>query len=373
LRQENIQQVLQEARTALENQLANLPAESRGSEGPRLQELLGNLAIVQQTQRGGYELWQPAQAAPNPISPRPTRDLAAGLAVGLIVGICLALVVDRFDNRLKEPEDFEREYDLPVLAKVPRLGGRGAGRRHQDDGVVGFQRYGAQLLEPYRTLRSSLQFLQAQRGFKTILITSGYPGEGKSAAACNLALALTLSGFRVVLVDADLRNPRIHDYLNLENREGLSNLLAGTAELTATMQRVQVDDYLPRSNGGRPSEGGILPGKLLCITSGTLPPNPAELLGSAQMYSLLSELQNRGDYVILDSPPLLPVADAVALASHLDAVILVGRAGRSSTDEAREVRTILGRVEARPLGVIMIGPPTTARYYGYEQTSELPT
>jgi Mrp family chromosome partitioning ATPase len=177
-----------------------------------------------------------------------------------------------------------------------------------------------------------------------------------------------MGGSRVVLIDADLRNPKVHRYFKLRNREGLSNVLAGVTELGASMQKVKLDDYLPNSNGRRPApKDPRLHGDLRCITAGTLPPNPAELLASAHMRDLLAELEGRADYLVVDSPPLLPVADALALASLLDTVILVGRAGRSSSDEAREVKSLLSRVEARTLGVIMLGQPSGNRYYGYGQ------
>ena len=359
-----------DARQALQAQLALMSAEDAAStEGKALQTRIEQLTIIEELQTGGYSLWQSAQVPMDPISPSPVRDGGAGLAVGLVLGLLLAIGYDRLDRGLKEQTDFEREFGLPTLAVIPRIG-HGQGKGRQENGTVGFADTDPQVLEAYRLLRSNLQYFEVERGLRTILITSGLPEEGKTSTAANLALGLAMSGARVALVDTDLRNPLMHKYLHLDNRVGLSTVLAGGTRIEDAIQVVKTAEFLPK----QPEQVGdsALQRNFLCLTSGPLPPNPAELLASPRAGEVLKGVKALVDYLLVDSAPVLLVADAVSLTPRVDGVIIVSRAGRATAKQAREIRSVLDRVEAPLVGIVITGVKsrkTSGYRHGYYHSS----
>lgn len=356
------------AREALETQIALLsPAELESEVGKSLETRIEQFKILEQLQTGGYSLWQSAQVPVNPISPRPLRDGAAGLAVGIVLGLVLALVSERLDRRMKERDDFEQEFGLPILAVVPRIGGRWKRDRQDTVGFIGFATVRSSLVESYRLLRSNLQYFEVERRLRTILITSGLPQESKTVTATNLALSLAISGARVILVDSDLRSPLMHRYLNLDNTVGLSSVLAGGATIEEALKVVKTADLMPLEvHQASTSASSSLRKDFLCMTSGPLPPNPAELLASSRMAEVLNDLSNLAEYILIDSAPVLLVVDAVSIAPKVDGVIVVSRAGKSTIEQAHEIRSVLERVGARLVGVVVSGikAPTS---YGYKQ------
>ncbi len=380
LRQQTNTQAIVNARTVLESQLAAMTEDQLNSaNGQDLQSRVEQLKVLEQMQTGGYVLWQSAGTPGAPFSPRPGRDMGVGLALGLILGLIFAFVLDRVDRRIKREADFEREFELPVLASVPRRG-KWTGRDHENKkGFVGFKDQRSPMLEAYRSLRSALQYFEVDKGLRTILVVSGLPQEGKTATSANLALSLALSGERVMVVDADLRNPMLHKYLGLENDVGLSTVLAGGAQISDTLRVVKVERFLPPNgkitSGGKgqgPAES-VLQRDLLCMTSGPLPPNPAELLASPRMEEVLSTLAGLADHVLVDTPPVLLVADALSLASRVDGVLVVARMNSTTSDEAREMRTLLARAGARLIGVVVNGVKAGKGYryrYGYYAPSD---
>lgn len=370
LRQQADKRAVLTAREALETQLALMtPEELESTQGINLQTRIEQLKILEEMQTGGYVLWQSAQVPSSPISPRPLRDAAAGLALGIVLGLILAIIADRLDRGLKDQADFEREFNLPVLALVPLIGRKW--RRNREDGraFVGFANAGAPTVEAYRLLRSNLQYFEVERGLRTILITSGLPQEAKTFTAINLALGLAMSGAKVALIDSDLRNPHVHEYLGLDNRVGLSTVLAGNARVEDAVKIVKSSKYLPAGQLA-PSTGQtketVLQRDFLCLTSGPLPPNPAELLVSPRTETILKGITALVDHVIIDSPPVLLVADSVSLAPRVDGVIIVSRAGQSTIEQAHEIRSTLERVGARLVGLVITGAKAPAsRSYGH--------
>jgi Mrp family chromosome partitioning ATPase/capsular polysaccharide biosynthesis protein len=361
------------ARQALEASIALMtPADLESAQGQELQSRVEQLTILEQVQTGGYSLWQQAEVPASAISPKPVRDAIAGFAVGLVLGLILAVVLDRVDRRLKEQEDFEREFNLPILASVPQVAKRWKRAAESSNGFVGFADSSAPTLEAFRLLRSNLQYFEVEKGLRSILVTSGLSQEAKTVTTINLAFSLALSGERVVLIDSDLRNPWMHKYLHLDNSEGLSTVLAGGLQVEKAIKVVKIAAFLPRPDN-QPVQGEIsgkgLDKDLLCLTSGPLPPNPAELLASPRMGEIIKSLTAVADHVLVDSAPLLPVVDAVSLAPRVDGVIIVARAGKTTIDQAREVKNVLERVGARPVGLVISGVKSGGRGYerGYYQ------
>jgi capsular exopolysaccharide synthesis family protein len=200
--------------------------------------------------------------------------------------------------------------------------------------------------EAYRTLRTNLQFASAGGELKTIVVTSSAPGEGKSTTATNLAVTLANSDNNVLLMDCDLRKPSLNRYILLSSREGLTNVLAGMTTLDNIIQ----DTEIPR---------------LQAITSGPIPPNPAELLNSQKMKDLIGELEGMYDYIIIDSPPTVPVTDSTILSTMVDGVILVISSGETPIDIAQKAKENLEKVNAKILGVVINKIKIKGEHYHY--------
>ncbi len=215
--------------------------------------------------------------------------------------------------------------------------------------------------EAYRTLRTNLQFSSIEKPVRTLLLTSPQPGEDKSVAVANLAVTFAQMGSRVILVDADLRRPALHTIFGLSNQQGLtSSLLNAGSAAPANNGKGKI--YSPFAD--LPLIQTSVP-NLRLLTSGPLPPNPAEILGSSLMRDLIDYLRNEADYVLFDAPPLLAVTDAAVLAAKLDGALLVLKAGKTSRDEAREAKEQLEKVHANLLGSVLNNARQSRSRYGY--------
>ena len=368
------------ARRVVDEQLKDMSvSQLQSPRGVSLTEQAQTLAIVEQLQTGEWAISRPAETPTSPFSPQPLRNGLLALMVGLVLGVGLAFAMEYADRRLRTEESLEREFGLPVLASVPTSGSgwaqdkkRGTKRRQGTKAVspVGFASGGFPMIEAFRMLRSNLQYFEVDGRLGTILITSALPQEGKTVTTVNLALSLALAGSRVIIVEADLRRPVVHTYLGLSNEVGVSSVAAGSTSLADALQVVQVNRFGPpdsRSSANGTKSKSLFPRAVLAITSGPLPPNPTELVASARMRQLLNEAASKADYVLVDSPPLLSVADAIPLAGHVDAVLLAARLSRTTIEEAREVRAILSRLgdEVRPIGLVATGAKPHGSYYRY--------
>ncbi len=288
-----------------------------------------------------------------PVSPRPTLNLALGLLVGLALGVGAAVLRDTLDTSIKDVNEVREQLDLPTL------------------GLIGYDSESARRpliaqldphstrAEAFRQLRTNLQFLDIDRPPRSIVLTSSLPQEGKSTTACNLAITLEQAGVRVILVEGDLRRPRLADYLGIEGAIGLTDVLVGRAKLEDVLQ--------PWG-----------PGDLRVLASGPTPPNPSELLGSAQMSELLIRLEDEADLVLIDAPPLLPVTDAAILSTQSSGTIMIVRAGSTTKEQASRAVGILRDVDAQVYGVVLNMVPTKGPgaykygYYGYGYAPSAP-
>ena len=288
---------------------------------------------------------RPAALPSGPVSPDAVLNLALGLVLGLAAGLGLVVLREVLDTSLKTAEALQEVLGLATL------------------GIIGYREdSAAQPLivhddprspraEAFRQLRTNLQFLDVDRPPRSIVVASSLPGEGKSTTACNLALALVQSGLRVVLVDGDLRRPRLADYLGLEGAVGLTDVLVG---------RVAVEDVLQPWGDGR----------LRVLPSGPTPPNPSELLGSSAMRTLLADLEGQADLVLVDAPPLLPVTDAAVLSTICSGAVLVVRAGSTTREQATRAVEVLRGVDAQVYGAVLSMAPTKGPdAYAYEYGS----
>jgi capsular exopolysaccharide synthesis family protein len=369
-RKGTIEEALTEAQDLLEARIAALTAqEAESDRALALQQQSTDLGVFLSRQISDYEVIQKALVPTSAYSPRPIRNLLLGLAGGLILGLILALLLGYFDRRIKDRATLERVVGLPVLGTMPaypRSRGIASG---QAQPTVGFPEGDEALLEAMRMLRSNLKVLGFGETKRSILVTSAAPGEGKSTLAVNLALTMALSGDRVILVDGDLRNPSIDRYLGIPNNEGLGDILMEHVVSWSTkIQAVDLAPFVsPRLSLARKSNDRETPiSKFLCLTSGTLPGSPTEILESSAMGDLLADLQGISDYVIVDGPPMLVASDSLILAQSVDAVVLASTLGRETAAEAVQVRQLLARAEIAALGIVICGDKVSARE-GYKR------
>lgn len=276
---------------------------------------------------------EPAVAPDVPISPRPLLNTVIAGILGLLVSGAIVLVAAYLDDRIKTPEDVEDVVGLPTLGSVVKMGGEKG--RSEIYRLVTLLYPRSAVAESYRMLRSNLEFARVDRPIHTILVTSSLPGEGKTVTAANLAIAFALEGRRVLLIDADLRRPGIHTLFDVPNTKGLTTMLRG--------DEVNLDAVAHTNEQER----------LRILTSGPLPPNPAEMLGSQRMLTFLQQLQTSQDVLVIDSPPLRVVTDAAILSAFVDGTLLVIDASKSRRAAVRLGREALNRVNAQVLGVVL--------------------
>jgi succinoglycan biosynthesis transport protein ExoP len=267
--------------------------------------------------------------------------------VGLMLALGIVFLVEFLDDTLKTPEEVEHALGVPVLGFIAEMQYKGKG-----DEVYVTRQPRSPVSEAFRSLRTNLEYASVQKPIRTLIVTSPEPSEGKTTIAVNLAAIYSQGKRSVALVDADMRHPNVHRYMGLSNRDGLSNLFRDQSDVVK-VSRNKVD--LP---------------KLTIITTGSLPPNPAELLGSDRMGWILEELQSIADMVVIDTPPSL-VADAQVLAAKVDAVLLVIKPGKTSAEAARSSMELYRRAGVRVVGVVLNRIPRNRSYYygGYKYYS----
>ena len=270
-----------------------------------------------------------AETPRTPSSPRIVRDAALSLFGGVILAIALAFLFEYLDSRLKSPEEVQGYLGLSALGMIPELGKRWAGGPPMLD--VGAP---ANFSEAMRTVRTNILFSWPDEGPRTLAVTSAVPGEGKTMIAANLAAAFALAGQRVLLVDADLRRPRVHQIFGTEQDPGLSNVLVG--------QKLVSDCIKPTRVEG-----------LSTLAAGRTPPNPAELLGSKRFKDILKMLSDQFDLVVVDTPPVMAVADPSVVTSLTSGVVFVVGAEMTGRHTARAAIEQLQRGQGRILGAIL--------------------
>lgn len=301
-----------------------------------------------------------------PVGPQRTRNILVAFLVSLALGIGLAFLLDYLDDSVKTSDDIGRHLGLPTLALIPhhfgsekrRLklaaangnGNGNGGGLPVSTGLITLEERRSPMAEAYRHLRTSLLFSSAGKPPQSILVTSSQPSEGKTTTAINTAVTLAQADADVVIVDCDLRRPRLHSYFDLENTQGLTNYLSGERNTEHLIKQCR---DLPR---------------LKVITSGPIPPNPAELLSSNEMKNLLQFLRGRYKHVIIDSPPAISFTDAAILSTLVDGVVIVAMAGKSSIHLMRRFKHRLGNIGARIYGVVLNGIKSGSMEYDYYGT-----
>jgi polysaccharide biosynthesis transport protein len=284
-----------------------------------------------------------------PISPKPVRNLALGVVLGLLLGLGLALLRDLLDTTIKDEKDCSEVTDSTVI------GGIAFDPDASKNPLIVQADPHSPRAEAFRTLRTNLQFVDAANHPRSIVFTSSVPDEGKTTTTANLAITMAAGGARICVVEGDLRRPRLLEYMGMDGSRGLTNVLIGQAGLEDVLQQ-------------------FADSSVYVVGAGSVPPNPSELLGSAAMIETLRELESRFDVVIIDTPPLLPVTDAAVLSTIAGGTVVVVGAGRVDRDHLAKSLQSLEAVNGRLLGLVLNMIPTkgTDAYYysGYAPKSE---
>jgi succinoglycan biosynthesis transport protein ExoP len=300
----------------------------------------------------------------NPVSPSRVTTVLAALFLSTLFGVGLALFLEYLDDTIRTTEEIESYLHLPALAAIPTIDSVPKRRlllvgSNEEDAMdpadselLIYADSRSSLAEAYRQLRTSILLSTAGHAPKSLLITSSLPSEGKTTTATNTAISLAQTGAKVLIIDADMRRPRLHSVFNIENGDGLSTILS--TELTEK----QILDVVKYDEGTR----------MHLLTSGPIPPNPAELIGSEQMANLLKLLQGHFTHLVVDSPPVTSFTDGVLIASMVDGVILVVHAGKSSRQVVRRARQLLQDVGAKIFGVVLnnVNLRSQDNYYYYQ-------
>jgi capsular exopolysaccharide synthesis family protein len=312
-----------------------------------------DMALLADVHASNISVVDEAEPPLGPTSPNTRKDLFQAGILGLVLALGLAFVLEQLDMTLKSPDEVQRYLRIPSLAVIPAFsfGGRslyGAkpshsdrapligssqnGSRHGSDIVTTYGRYSV-ISESFRTLRTALLLSRAGAHPKITLITSALPNEGKTTVAVNTAVVLAHTGAKVLLVDADLRKPRCHKVLSIKNHFGLTEMLTGSA----------CEEAISETNIEH----------LHLLSSGNIPPSPSELLGSNRMREILDNLSKVYDYIVLDSPPVMVVADSIVLSAMVDGVVMVAAGGQTPKQQARAAIARLQQANARIFGFVL--------------------
>ena len=288
-----------------------------------------------------------------PSQPKKTLNLLLGILLGAMGGVALAFFVEYLDKTVSRPEDVERYVHLPTLGIVPKFSIRGEGSemsfRDATNGNGSLNGTTPQIkrlisslsplslvAESYRSLQTSILLSQAEEPPKTVLFASGCPEEGKTTTTINTAIVFAQMEAKVLVIDADLRRSSCHKRLWLESAPGLTEFLTGQRTLEEVIKRTLTDN-------------------LFVITGGSIPPDPAKLVGSRKMHDMLTRLREQFDYIFIDSPPLIAVSDALRLSTMVDGVVLVIKAHETTRDGLKEVCSRLRYAQAKILGSFSTG------------------
>lgn len=343
-----------EARTAAEdiqiNRLRNEVSQQQMGLST-LRQSLENLRLAKVQSSDSIVVVEEAKTPIQPVRPRVLTNTLLAAIVGAMLALGLIFLIEYLDDRIKTPEDINRLLDTPILGTIAHIQpNKGNKELAPEQALISMAEPRHPITEAYRGLRTNLQFASIDSTLDRLLITSSTPSEGKTLTAANLAIVMAQAGRKVILIDADLRKPKQHHMFNTPASPGLTEALV--------YNDAPVHEYL------RPTALA----NLQLLTSGDIPPNPAELLGSQRMQQLLKSLHELADLLVIDAPPLLPVTDSQVLAGQVKGVLLVVHAGKTSRAVLTRAVESLERVQARVLGVVLNNIARTSRgYYYYDQ------
>jgi polysaccharide biosynthesis transport protein len=346
---------------AIEYKVLKQEADSNRQLYDGLMEQLKQASLAAGLDSSNIRVVDKARVPLHPSSPNIPRNLEFALLIGLVGGIAFAFGLEALDSTVRTPDQAESISGLPALGVIPLQAasdGAVAGiakSRHlktvsrtkiSPRPPISYLEPQSEIAEAYRALRTSILLSCAPKPPRSILVTSSLPKDGKTMTCLNIGIVLAQQGKRILLLDADMRRPSIHNALGLKGQVGLSNILTGSAKVADAVQ-------------------ATLQSNLFVIPAGPVPPHPSELLSSFLMEDLLEKLCDDYDHVILDSPPVISVTDPVILSAQAKAVLLIVRSGQTTAAHVRRARDLLQSVNARLLGVVVNAADFTSPDYDY--------
>lgn len=327
-----------DARVAQRNQLA--------ANRSRFETQQGQLQLASTVaKQSSAEIIAPAGVPKKPLNRSPLSNVMGGLAIGVVLGIALAFLREYLDDTVKTKDDLEAASGLTAIGLVPALTDW---KKREATPLISVMQPRSPAAEAYRSVRTSVEFLGLDQPLGSIQVTSALASEGKTSTLANLAVTFARAGQRVIVLCCDLRRPRVHEFFGLSNRVGFTSVLLGDAPMANAIQKA--DRELP----------------IGLVASGPLPPNPAELLASKRAVEVIEELDRRCDLLLIDSPPVLPVTDALVISGLVDGVLLVAGAGSSTKRGVKRSAELLRQVDAPLIGSILNGVQSKHEYgYAY--------
>jgi Mrp family chromosome partitioning ATPase/capsular polysaccharide biosynthesis protein len=335
-----------------------------------LSERLRDLEITSATTTGNFETVIPATVPVAPYEPKPMRSAVMGGVLGFLLGIGYAVAREKLDTRLRSYREVGEMMNLPVVGRIPTI----PQASMQKGPLVVVTEAEGRAAESLRALRGNIEFVSLGAENRVLMVVSAQKGEGKSLVTANLATSLALSGKKVVLIDADLRRPRVHALFTVRNAKGVSSVIAGIATLEDSLQSVtplQTTKVRMGGNGDRPKPTDDNYGdqaRLWLLTSGPIPPNPGEMVASQRFKDIVTALAAMSfDYVLVDSPAFMSVGDATALATTVDGILLLVNMDKTRRPILEEARDFLALLPAPRLGVITVADQSAGdeRYHYY--------
>ena len=311
--------------------------------------------IAEVGQLGSVREIDQAKPPKEPIKPKKKMNLILGFIVGLGLGVGITFLREYLDTSVKTIEDLE-QMNFGVLGSIPFISSQSVVKNNGKVGEITLIESRlithfapkSPVSEAYRSLRTNIQFAKADKKVKTALVTSSVPGEGKSTTVANLAITFAQMGAKTLLIDADLRRPVLHGIFGCSRNEGLTNVLVGRSTLEEAIHETRIEG-------------------LSLLVSGTLPPNPSELLNSKVMVKLIDKVSSIYDFVLFDTPPVIAVTDAAVLSTNVDGVVLIVKSGETSREVIERSRMLLEKVNANLLGVLVNGVNVSMMYGSYYQ------
>jgi polysaccharide biosynthesis transport protein len=317
-------------RKGIEYGVLQREAESNRQIYESLMQRTKETGITSESRTTNVRIVDPAETPRGPISPNVGHELEVSFVTGLFFAVAIAFGLEYLDNRIKSPQEMKAQLGVPFLGMVPSVG-----KDKMNGDPLLSRAVPANFAEAFKSIRTNVLFSSAEDGMRSVVVTSSGPGEGKSIVSANLAVALAQAGQRVLLIDGDMRRPRVHEIFGADQEPGLSNILTGVAKSGDAIRRC------PTVHG------------LWLLSSGHIPPNPAELLGSHRFRDFVGSLEDHFDWVVIDSPPVLVVTDSSIVANHASGVVFVVGSDKTSRQAARTAVEQLDAANARIIGSVL--------------------
>jgi non-specific protein-tyrosine kinase len=326
-----------------------------------LQQRLHDLQILKATADGSFRVIVPARVPDAPYAPKPLRSAAIGLALGLFVGLGLAFLLELLDTSVRTDTDVAELLRQPILARIPRM----SKKLLDQSALVTITEPDGTSAEAFRMLRTNLAFMNVDGEMRSVVLTSCLQGEGKSVTIANLAVTMALGGKKVIVVDADLRRPRMHKYFGIGNEHGVSTVVTGQTELSDSLVAVPV---VPQAGGNGVAfadwgAGSDAKSRLYVLPSGPQTPNPGEIVSSKRLAGVIEALAAQADVVLVDSPAMLAVGDTPALADKVDGLLFLVEPDVVRKHTLTQAREQLDKLPCRLLGVIVARRKAGSHYY----------